>query len=114
MTKTNKTNTNTAKKENRFEITALALSDTPESGVLITEVMNELATAGNTVDENLKNITIKDFIDNLYYLEKQYITNGVAFSKKEILIFQKKIISNIYHPKIIKFQDFKNEKGRKK
>lgn len=59
MTKTNKTNTNTAKKENRFEITALALSDTPESGVLITEVMNELATAGNTVDENLKNITMK-------------------------------------------------------
>lgn len=71
-------------------------------------------TLAKALINNLKNITIKDFIDNLYYLEKQYITNGVAFSKKEILIFQKKIISNIYHPKIIKFQDFKNEKGRKK
>lgn len=71
-------------------------------------------TLAKALINNLKNITIKDFVDNLYYLEKQYSTNGVIFSKKEILIFQKKIISNIYHPKIINFQDFKNGEGRKK
>ncbi len=71
-------------------------------------------TLAKALINNLKNITIKDFIDNLYYLEKEYSTNDVTFSKKEILIFQKKIISSIYHPKIIEFQDFKKDKGRKK
>ena len=71
-------------------------------------------TLAKALINNLKNITIKDFIDNLYYLEKQYSTNGVVFSKKEILIFQKKIISSIYQPKIINFQDLKNCKVRKK
>ena len=69
MTKTNKTNT--AKKALRFEITELANSTTENSAKVIASVLNELATIGNTLDENLKALALRQ-------LEAVYMGKGQA------------------------------------
>lgn len=68
-TKTNKTNT--AKKPLRFEITELANSTTENSAKVIATVLNELATIGNTLDENLKSLALRQ-------LEAVYMGKGQA------------------------------------
>lgn len=70
MTKTNKPNT-PAKKTLRFEITELANSTTENSAKVIATVLNELATIGNTLDENLKVLALRQ-------LEAVYMGMGQA------------------------------------
>ena len=71
MTKTNKTNNTPAKKIFRFEITDLANSTTENSAKVIATVLNELATLGNTLDENLEALALRQ-------LEAVYMGMGQA------------------------------------